>query len=432
MPQALMHPPPVSEIARHFAGALAKSQNLSQPEIARRQTMLLEKLCRHARSHVPFYRDSKRLDPLFTKGGNFDLSGWQDVPVLTRAEARENEDALKAEIIPPEMLPVSGDRTSGSTGTPLFIRRSFIQMISSRALFDRAVQWNKCGPIHRLAITDVVERVDEHESVAPSDPRSPIVIPAHLPPLAQMQIVAREKPSHAIVFPNLVESWIETGQLDHLASLRVVFSTGEILRPHVRVALERKLNVRVIDLYSATETGPIAIAGPDGRLRVSEETLLLEQPSGPIDPSRPVQVIATPFYAYAMPLLRYATGDYVRFSARRPRESIALRRLEGVLGRERSLFRRRDGTRIWPAVHGDIIGDIIELRGWQLVQETLDDIVLKIITPMDATAEQLSRCGSALAKMVPGFNVRVEVVDRIADERATGKRFESCLSLIAS
>lgn len=426
-----LQPLPVNEIARQFAAAMDKSQDLPPPDIERRQTMLLEKLCRHARMHVPFYRDSGRLDPVFRKDGTFDRARWPEIPVLTRAEAQDNEKALLAEKVPPEMLPLMDDRTSGSTGTPLRIKRTSMQVIYSQVLLQRSVKWNNCGPVGRLAITDVVTQNDEHRA-STSSAEQAVIVPAHLPASEQMDIIAREKPSHAIVFPNLVESWLDTGNLDKLASLRAIFTTGEVLRPEIKTLLGGSLKVLVVNLYSTTETGPIAVAGPDGRLRVSEEIMLLEQPSGPVDPSRPVAVTATPFYSYGMPLLRYATGDYVRFSARRPRESIGLRRLETVLGRERSLFRRRNGSRIWPAVHGDVLGDIIPLRGWQLVQENLDDLVLKIVTPVTPSSDAIARCRGALDKMVPGFNTRIERVDRIADERATGKRFESCVSLLAS
>jgi phenylacetate-CoA ligase len=429
-----VHDIPIDAISRHFSAAIEKSQDLARPEVQRRQTQLLEKLCRHARQHVPFYRDTKRLDPLFRQDGSFSRDGWDDVPILTRGEAVDNEVALTAEKVPSEMLPVADDRTSGSTGTPFRIKRSFMQAISSHVLFERAAKWNKCGPITKLAITDVVpvEARDHHADGAQEvNESSSVIVPAHLDPLKQIEIIARYKPSHIIAFPNLVQAWMETGNFGALASLRTMFSTGEVLRPEIRDMLERQLKVRVINFYSATETGPIAVAGPDGRLRISEEALLLEQPDGPVDPSRPVLVTATPFYAYAMPLIRYATGDYVRFSSRRPRESVGLRRLEAVLGRERNLFRRRDGARIWPAVHGDVIGDIIPLRGWQLVQETIDQLVMKIVTPAAPDAEALAKCREALEKMVPGFDIRLEVVDRIDDDRANGKRFESCLSLLA-
>ncbi|MDB5617806.1 AMP-binding protein [Tardiphaga sp.] len=427
-----MQSPPVDAIARHLSTAIDKSQELARPEIERRQLQLLEKLCSHARAHVPFYRDTRRLDPLFRANGQFSLEGLADVPVLTRAVAADNEAALVAERIPPEMLPLSEDCTSGSTGTPLRIKRTLMQAVFSQVLFERAVKWNNAGPVRRLAITNMIKASERAQLATPEALADgvPLDLPTHLDPAEQVALIGRFKPSHIIAFPNLAEAWLKTGRLDQLASLTTMFATGEVLRPAIREQLERELKVRVINFYSATETGPIAAAGPDGRLRISEETLLLEQPSGPVNPSRPVQVIATPFYAYAMPLIRYATGDYVRFSSRRPRESIGLRRLEAVLGRERSLFRRRDGTRIWPAVHGEVIGDIVPLRGWQLVQETLDDVVMKIVTSAPPDDLQLAKCRSALDDMVPGFNIRVEAVTHIDDDRASGKRFESCLSLV--
>ena len=416
----------LNTIAASLASAFQKSQHLSPTDIQRRQRQLLERLCRHAAAHVPFYRDTNRLAPLFGADGSFSLDRWEEIPVLTRGEAQQNERALMADRIPPEMLPVTDDRTSGSTGTPLRIKRTFLQSMTSQILLERAVGWNKCGPIRRLAIVDVVE--DDHQ---PSrEPGAPVIVPAQLDPSAQLDMLAEHQPSHVLVFPNLLEAWIESGRLERLKSVRALFTTGEILRGEIQRLVKTELGLQVVNFYSTTETGPIGIGGPDGRMRVSEETIWLEGNEALAHNPRPTPVIATPFYGYAMPLIRYATGDYIRFSAHRRRESAGLRRLETVLGRERNLFRRRDGARYWPAVHGDVIGDIIPLRGWQLVQESYDDILLKIVTAVSPSEEQLARVRGELGKMVPGFSVSLQLVDAIADDRAHGKRFESCLSLV--
>lgn len=81
-------------------------------------------------------------------------------------------------------------------------------------------------------------------------------------------------------------------------------------------------------------------------------------------------------------------------------------------------------------MHGDVIGDIIPLRGWQLVQESYDDIKLKIVTSTSPSEDQFARIRAELSRMVPGFSVSLQLVDAIADDRAHGKRFESCLSLV--
>jgi phenylacetate-CoA ligase len=391
---------PLQAILRQFSQALDKSQNLSRPEIQRRQAMLIEKLCRHARATVPFYRDSGRLDALFDGDGTFHLDRWGEVPILTRTEIVDHHDAMLSERLPQEMLPVSDDGTSGSTGVPLKIKRTFMQTVAAHALISRAVNWNECGPITRLAVTDVLraDSDDGSQRKRAGAPGEQTIIPAHLSAAEQVAMIGHLRPTHVIAFPNLAEAWIGTGRRDELSSIKTMFSTGEVLRPEARSVLERELGIAVVNLYSATEAGPIAIAGGDGRLRISEETLLLEQPDGPVDPSRPVPVIVTPFYAYAMPLIRYAIGDYVRFSARRVRDTLGLRRLDSVLG--------------------------------HIVQETLDDVVLKFVTPATPDAQTVDRCVRALGKMVPGFNIRIQLVDRIDDDRANGKRFESCLSLV--
>ncbi len=417
----------LNAIAASLASAFQKSQNLSPTDIQRRQRQLLERLCRHAAAHVPFYRDSNRLAPLFGSDGSFSLDRWEEIPVLTRGEAQQNERALISDKVPAEMLPVTDDRTSGSTGTPLRIKRTFLQSMTSQILLERAVGWNKCGPIRRLAIVDVVE--NDHDQTS-REPGGPVIVPAQLDPSAQLDMVAEHQPSHVLVFPNLLEAWIESGRLERLKSVRALFTTGEILRGEIQQLVKTELGMQVVNFYSTTETGPIGIGGPDGRMRVSEETIWLEGTEALAHSPRPTPVIATPFYGYAMPLIRYATGDYIRFSGHRRRDSVGLRRLETVLGRERNLFRRRDGTRIWPAVHGDVIGDIIPLRGWQLVQESYDDIKLKIVTSTSPSEDQFARIRAELSRMVPGFSVSLQLVDAIADDRAHGKRFESCLSLV--
>src|ERR1039458_8236984 len=81
--------------------AFAASPDFPRREVERRQKALLERLVRHAHVNVPFYRASGRLKPLFRADGAFDLTGWKDVPVLTRNEAKANEEALSASLVPP-------------------------------------------------------------------------------------------------------------------------------------------------------------------------------------------------------------------------------------------------------------------------------------------------------------------------------------------
>ena len=139
-------------IFQQLTQAFAASPDFPRREVERRQTALLERLVRHAAANVPFYRDSGRLKPLFRADGAFDLAGWNDVPVLTRNEAKANEDALHARVTPPDMGELAAYSTSGSTGTPLKFRQTLVQRVASEVLINRALRWNDLWPIRAFAL----------------------------------------------------------------------------------------------------------------------------------------------------------------------------------------------------------------------------------------------------------------------------------------
>ncbi|HVG52705.1 MAG TPA: hypothetical protein VM867_13810 [Xanthobacteraceae bacterium] len=55
----------MKEIIQKFFGTLQQTQFLQPQQLAAYQRRQLEPLLRHARAHVPFYRDRGRLDAIF-------------------------------------------------------------------------------------------------------------------------------------------------------------------------------------------------------------------------------------------------------------------------------------------------------------------------------------------------------------------------------
>ena len=99
------------------------TQHLPVGELLKLQRDLLEPLLRHARAHVPFYRDSSRLDPVFNHDGTINWDRWRDIPALTRAEVQQAGPALYAERLPIDHGHTSVGATSGSTGEPVYMVR---------------------------------------------------------------------------------------------------------------------------------------------------------------------------------------------------------------------------------------------------------------------------------------------------------------------
>jgi phenylacetate-CoA ligase len=415
---------PAEMIFQQLTRAFAASQDFPRHQVLGRQAALLERLARHADAHVPFYRDGKRLKSLFRADGAFDLAGWSDVPILTRNEAKEHEEALRARRVPADMGAVETHSTSGSTGTPLKFRRTLVQRVASEVLVNRVLRWRGLWPIQRIAVSANVAAAG---ALAPGM----LQVPAGLDFAEQVELIRQNRTTHVIALPSAAAAWADVAAPQDLPDLIAVLVTGEVLRAEVREKIERKLDAKVVNLYSTSELGPIACEGPDGRLRVNEENVFLEGPDAAVDPKALARVVVTPFYAFGTPLIRYAPGDYVRFSNATAKEAKGLRRLEEVVGRRRNLLRRPDGAPFVPTgFRGKLLEAILDHREWQLVQTSLTDIVLRIVVPRPPSAQQWRALQEHVKNGLPNHNTSVVMVDNIENNIKTGKAYEMFLSLV--
>jgi len=143
--------------------------------------------------------------------------------------------------------------------------------------------------------------------------------------------------------------------------------------------------------------------------------------------------VATNLHAYSMPFIRYRLGDLVT----RGREACVCGRPFGtvaaVQGRMIDYFPLPDGRTLHPY---QILGSFIRgadgwIRQYQLLQERLDRIVLRVV-PMEApSVDQLTRIQrSVLPLLGPGVEFQVSLVDDIPLEE--GGKFRPSRSLVAS
>ena len=109
---------------------------------------------------------------------------------------------------------------------------------------------------------------------------------------------------------------------------KAMISSAMNLLPPVQEQLERRFGCPVIDIYSTTETGPIAYRNGDA-FEILAHDVFVETIDGEIV----VTVGRNPF----LPLLRYRTGDYGRLSDRG---------IEQFEGRAPVVFRATDGRAI--------------------------------------------------------------------------------------
>ncbi len=417
---------------------LIQTQLWPRDSILAYQMQLLERLCRHARAHVPFYRDSGRLAPLFGKDDDFDYYSWKGVPVLTRDEAWRNRDALRAETVPPVMEPLVLGSTTGSTGTPLPFYRTALSRTMAEAQLARALAWRQLGVLNPIAISKAVSGdAAGHEYQAgqfiPLTDGAVTYVDFFLPPKGQAAHLRQIAPRLIMTYPSVALSWIEAGY--DFAGVHAVVLTGEACTSETRARIVAVFPGHVVELYSASEAGPIAVEGPTSRdgepvLNVCEENVFLEIPAMGFSQQRPQPIVITPFYSYGTPLIRYAPGDYAIFARAPAKETPGLRRVDRIVGRARNLFRRRDGTSFWPSLSSAKMMAIAPHTHRQLIQEDYDRFVMRMVFDAPPSPGQLAQIRDHVADVTGGGDILIEPMAAIDDGRTQGKAYENFICRI--
>jgi phenylacetate-CoA ligase len=100
-------------------------------------------------------------------------------------------------------------------------------------------------------------------------------------------------------------------------ALRALFVGGEPLSPARRARISEIWGVPVVEEYGSTETGSLAGQCPEGHLHLWSDRIIFEvydRSTGTVRTEGQGQLVVTPLYRQAMPLLRYNIEDEVDIS----------------------------------------------------------------------------------------------------------------------
>jgi len=238
----------------------------------------------------------------------------------------------------------------------------------------------------------------------------------------QVDWLKRKHPQYLISFPsNLVT--LADYCLEHnitFAGLKGVRTVGETLRPEYRRLIESAWGAKVTDIYTCEEAGYLAIQCPHGdHYHVQSENVILEvlnEKNEPCAVGEPGRIIVTSLHNYAMPLIRYDVGD-AGVLGERCACGRGLPVLKEIHGRQRSLLKLADGSKRFPYLgeHGQILKvSGIKPAKVQVVQESLDTLVIKLVSSEKVSREQAGAIETLYAGLLGAeFNYTVRQVDDI-------------------
>lgn len=211
-----------------------------------------------------------------------------------------------------------------------------------------------------------------------------------------------------------------------LPTLKVVFTTGEVLYEHQRKIISDSFGAPVADCYGSREAGFIAHQCPAGAMHVTSENVVVEilRDGLPAAAGEGGEIVVTHLDNHAMPFIRYRTGDIGEFSTQLCPCGRAHPTLKVIQGRTNDFLVAPDGRRIHgSAVHAALSG-IPGIVKFQLIQEA--DCHVRILLVTDAQfppGGQRLLLDGILERLGPGGKAAIEMCDDIAPGPAGKHRY---------
>jgi phenylacetate-CoA ligase len=419
-----------SLLAVHYQ--LAQSEWRPARQLAAASTNQLAALLRHARDTVPAY--ARCLAGLPLDDPQALTAAWHQLPLLRRADVQALGDELHSRAVPADHGQIIEYHTSGSTGRPLRGVQTELSHFFFGALNLREHLWQRrdVGGTFAAIRTEVEDtRLPGWgraiEAVFKTGPA--VTLPIHTPVDRQLDWLLKHNPDYLLTHPGNLRGLLLLA-LQHgvkPARLRGLGSFGEQLPDDLRTLCRDVWSLPLADVYSCEEAGYIALQCPQvaEHYHVQAENLLVEvldTTDRPCAVGATGEVVLTTLHNFAMPLIRYAIGDFAEVGPPCPcgRGLPVLRRIHG---RARNLLRLPDGSQHWPSFPAQDWLAVAPVRQFRLRQTAIERIEVELVTarPLEPAEE------SALRQMLQSrlghpFQIVLQTVAGIP--RSPGGKFE--------
>ncbi len=419
---------------------LERSQWLSPSEHWLLQRRQLHALLRHAIAHVPYYRERIPAQALPNVDA-FSPTDLARLPTLTRAQVQQHFQQLCAGRLPDGHGNASQYTTSGSTGEPVRFLSTSVSSFFWHAFMLREHLWHR----RDLSAKMVVVRVEKEKSVLDNwfgevgaelfRTGRCVILPARWTFDRQLECILEERPDYLLGYATNLLGIFRTAERRAMSMpwLREVRSFGEAVSTEMRDYIQRHWSLPLTDVYTARETGYMALQCPDeADYHMQSESAVIEvlnESGAPCGVGEVGRVIVTPLHNFATPLIRYDIGDYAEVGppCACGRGLPVMRR---ILGRTRNILRLPDGSMRWPTLGTEGMLDAAPIRRIKVIQKSLTEIEVRLIAARPfSDGEFAALRAHLLGHFGPYFNWRFVFLDEFPPQ--PGDKFEDFVSEVA-
>jgi len=405
-----------------YLRALEESQWLGHDAVRELQLRRLREHLAFAYREVPYYTrllDEHELPPRRVQS----LEDFARIPMLTKDIIRSHFDELQPGTRIRGTQRVS---TGGSTGTPVTVLVDPRRAAFTDATRLRAHRWfgTDMGAPEIVLWGSPIElgRQDRLRSVRDRLLNSRLLSAFDLGEGAlarYAEVLHRKRPrklyGYASALALLAGYLRRTGWRPDGAWPLAVYATAEPLYDFQRELITSVFGCPVAAEYGCRDAGLVANECPAGTLHVPAEGMLVETLRGPEGEDARGELVVTNLFSYALPIIRYRTGDVGAPGPAACPCGRGLPSLGAVEGRRTDFLVTPDGRVMHALAVIYVLREVPAIRQFQVIQDQADRLTVRVVPAGEwsaplarATAERVARLfGDAVA-------VQVEAVDAIS------------------
>lgn len=403
-------------VARILA-QLMWQRRLAPRKLQQLRVYKLRRLLIQSYQTIGFYRklmDAAKFSPWAVSG----IEDLQRLPVLDRDTYRYHTTRMIRQH-PERFQGWFRDATSGSTGQPLPVIRSWPERAYMLAKFLRVLFLNGYRP------DDVMLWFASPVHLRPQDTRlqSLGIMKRHVAPFSEpthrmVERILALRPN--VLYANkshLVQMALYIRQHGiRIQPLKLCISVGEILDSSSCALIESAFGVHgLLDAYGSLELSNIAwrrVAG-GGPFEIHHDTDILEVVDESGRKATRGTVLITDLHIRALPLIRYRVGDMMEVSYHN-----GLPVIQKVIGRTDDLIRLKDGRTCAGPMIEVIMEEFPQVLQYRIIQESYDFIRVIINTESgcDPSALEAAIGNGFRRHIAPDITYQFEFVDNIPPE----------------
>jgi len=418
---------------------LVENQWKSRDELKKEQEKKLRNMMNFCYKEVPYYHNlfkELKLTPDDIKT----IEDLQKIPILNKDTINKNWENFKP--LKLNKIKYNMRATGGSTGTPFKYRLNKFDRFLGWAMIYRG--WGYAGyelgdrmiflggaslnigtkPKMITMIHEIARNIRKFSSFDMGEKEMKQYV----------DIINSFKPKFIRGYASSIyflSKWIEENGVKVYQPMGV-FTTAEKLHLNMRKRIEAVFNCDVYDAYGLNDGGVSAYECPEhGGLHIDTEKSIMEvvDEGGHQLENGEGEILATNLYNFAMPFIRYNTGDLGHITDDVCGCGRGNKLLEEVVGRSVDFLITPEGKNVHGWLFLYIFWEYGEgIKEYQVIQEKIDKVVIKIVPEEDFDAKQLGKIREIVKERSEGWNIEFKLVDVI--DRTKGGKYKFIINEI--